>query len=56
VEKPFASVLIRIIELIGTVAKGFSFAEEDFFLPKRTFPLPKRRRLLCRKKPADTIQ
>ena len=30
-EKPFASVLIRIIEMIGTAAKGFSFAEEDFF-------------------------
>ena len=29
-EKPFASVLIRIIEMIGTAAKGFSFAEEDF--------------------------
>ena len=26
VEKPFASVLIRIMQMIGTAAKGFSFA------------------------------
>ena len=28
-EKPFASVLIRIIEMIGTAAKGFSFQERN---------------------------
>ena len=36
-EKPFASVLIRIIEMIGTAAKGFSFAEEGFSFAEEGF-------------------
>lgn len=34
VEKPFAAALIRIMEMIGTDAKGFSSHEkENFFSP-----------------------